>query len=244
MNKITFLNAFHLKMIALLTMLIDNFGMVFYPQVEIYRIIGRISFMLFAFLLVEGTHHTKDFKGYLKRLFIWALISEIPFDLAHSGMVFNWQEQNIFFTLFLSAFGIYILKNSQTALRKISVIIATFFVMNLIKADYGAYGLIVIYLFYFIKSLDIKIIIIQLTSIILVFFGDVLQMWSGMAFIPILLYNQKQGMKTGKLFYSFYAVHLLLFSVINFYLNNLSTKFKNLDFVEKILSMTLQTSLN
>ena len=116
--------------------------------------------------------------------------------------------------------------------------------MNLIKADYGAYGLIVIYLFYFIKSLDIKLIIIQLASIILVFFGDVLQMWSGMAFIPILLYNQKQGMKTGKLFYSFYAVQLLLFSVINFCLNNLLTKFKNLDFVEKILSMTLQTSLN
>lgn len=218
MKNIQIFTAFHLKMIAIITMVIDHFGLMFFPQEQVYRIIGRVSFVLFSFLLVEGTEHTKDIKSYLKRLFIWALISEIPYDLAMTGEVFNIEKQNIFFTLFLSAFGIYQIKTANTMLKKIAVVIATFFVIDLLKADYGAYGLLVVYAFYWIKNLEIKMIVIQLLSTISVFFGHYLQIWSGLAFLPIALYNGKQGIKTGRILYSFYAVHLLLFSVIKIYI--------------------------
>ncbi|MCO7354049.1 TraX family protein [Riemerella anatipestifer] len=216
--KLQIITAFHLKMIAIITMIIDHFGLIFFPQEEIYRIIGRIAFMLFAFLLVEGVEHTKDFKGYLKRLLIWALISEIPFDLAMTGELFNLEKQNVFFTLFLSAFGIYQVKNSKTRIKKIAVIIATFFVIDLLKADYGTYGLMVIYAFYLMKKMEFKLIFIQILSSFATFFVNYLQMWSGLAFLPIVFYNGKQGIKTGKIFYSFYAVHLLLFSVIKIFI--------------------------
>lgn len=207
-------NAFQLKMIALLTMMIDHFGIVFFPQMEIFRIIGRIAFILFAFLLTEGAVHTKDFKGYLKRLLIWAFLSEIPYDLAVNGKLIDWQSQNIFFSLLLSAFGLYQFKVAQTMIKKISTVIATFFVADLLKVDYGVYGLAVVYSFYLIKSIDIKLIVIQVLSSLATFLGYFFQAWSGLAFIPILLYNGKQGIKTGRVFYSFYAAHLLLFSVI------------------------------
>lgn len=207
-------NAFQLKMIALLTMMIDHFGIVFFPQMEIFRIIGRVSFILFAFLIAEGVIHTKDFKAYLKRLLIWAFISEIPFDLAMTGNIFDWHNQNVFFTLFLSTFGIYQIQHSDTRIKKIATIIATFFIADLLNVDYGIYGLAVIYSFYLIKKIELKLIVVQVLSSVSTFFINVFQMWSGLAFIPILLYNGKQGIKTGRMFYSFYAAHLLLFSVI------------------------------
>lgn len=201
-------------------MVIDHFGLIFFPSEEIYRIIGRVAFILFAFLLAEGTKHTKDFKAYLKRLFIWALISEIPFDLAMTGKFFDWQNQNVFWTLFLSAFGIYHLKNAQYLWnsQKLAVIIATLFVGDFINCDYGVYGLAVIYAFYLIKKLEKQVITIQVLSSVATFFINIFQMWSGLAFLPIALYNGKQGIKTGEIFYSFYTVHLLMFSLIKLYL--------------------------
>lgn len=208
------LNAFHLKIIAIATMMIDHFGMVFFPQIEIFRIVGRVAFILFAFLLTEGAVHTRDFKAYLKRLLVWAFLSEIPYDMAVNGKLMDWQSQNIFFSLFLSAFGIYVIKNAVTKIKKIAIVIATFFVADLLKVDFGIYGLAVVYSFYLIKSIDIKLVVIQVLSSLATFLGYVFQIWSGLAFIPILLYNGKQGIKTGRMFYSFYALHLFIFSVI------------------------------
>lgn len=65
----------------------------------IMRAVGRLAFPIFAFLLVEGYRHTSDIRKYFIRLFLFALISEVPFDLASTGQVFDLQKQNIFFTL-------------------------------------------------------------------------------------------------------------------------------------------------
>lgn len=101
------LNSFHLKIIALITMIIDHLGTMFFEEYFILKIIGRITFILYAFMLVEGCFHTKNIRRYLSKLFLWALISEIPFDLANYGVLFNFGHQNIFWTLFLSALSIH-----------------------------------------------------------------------------------------------------------------------------------------
>lgn len=108
-----------LKNIAYLSMFIDHFFAVVFTEViqrysgagheadrlrGIYsagRAIGRIAFILFAFLAAEGFRHTRSRKNYLLRLGCFALLSEIPFDLAFSGKCFNWNSQNVYFTLFL-----------------------------------------------------------------------------------------------------------------------------------------------
>ncbi|NLC03985.1 MAG: TraX protein, partial [Tissierellia bacterium] len=89
-----------LKIIALISMVIDHYGAIFQSGIDIYRIIGRLAFPIYAFLLVEGYTHTRDVKKYGRRLLIFALVSELPFDLAFYGKL-SFTHQNIFFTLFI-----------------------------------------------------------------------------------------------------------------------------------------------
>jgi hypothetical protein len=95
------LSSFTSKCIALSTMAIDHIGAVLLPSPKylLLRLIGRISFPIFCFLIVEGYYRTKNLKKYILRLFAFALISEIPYDLAFKKSFIYLNKQNIFFTL-------------------------------------------------------------------------------------------------------------------------------------------------
>jgi len=100
------MTAFVLKLIASACMLIDHIGAVFPASTPLaFRFIGRIAFPVYAYLVAQGCKHTKNINKYLLRLGVFALISEIPFDLAFYGR-FNWttgflRDTNVFYTLFL-----------------------------------------------------------------------------------------------------------------------------------------------
>lgn len=139
------MNTFRLKIIAIITMLIDHTGAVLFPEPQYFwlRIIGRLSFPIFVFLLVEGFNHTRNVKKYLARLGIFALLSDIPFNLAfynsfNSGsdiridlpaafksadafktfLIKMISHQNIFFTLFLGLLAIYLMSLIEVKFRK------------------------------------------------------------------------------------------------------------------------------
>lgn len=98
------ISGFTLKCIAMLLMIIDHAALIFFAGTIWYlpgRILGRISFPIFCFLIVEGYCHTRSVRRYAGRLFLFALISEIPFDYAFFGRIVFMGYQNVFFTLFL-----------------------------------------------------------------------------------------------------------------------------------------------
>lgn len=214
-----FLNNFTLKMIAILSMLIDHIGYIFLPGDSLYapsRAIGRIAFPIFCFLIVEGFHHTRSHIDYLIRLSIFALISEIPFDLAFFGKLFDFQHQNVYFTLALGLGAIFCLEEMNTHRRyaiPFFLILATAF---LIHCDYGIGGVLLICMFYLTRETPwIRLVLCAL--ILYVFYGTP-ELYGLIAMVPITFYNGKRGPHAQMLFYWFYPVHLLILHLIAVYL--------------------------
>ncbi len=233
MKKI--LNMRHLKIIAYVTMLIDHIGAVIVENVmdnpSIYgislssdtlfyinmalRLIGRLAFPIFAFSIYEGFNKTRDIKKYMLRLFIFAVISEIPFDLAASGKFFDWSYQNVIWTFLFALMGLYIYEKYYQVFIKIFAIGATLALGELFHTDYGAYGVAIIYVFYFLKE-NIKLRNLILGAMFLY------QATAILALVPLEMYNGQKGMKTGRILYYFYPGHLLILYLIlqlmNYYL--------------------------
>lgn len=238
-----------LKNIAYTTMFIDHFFVVVFMAYiqwavmqgnfidyanEIYtvgRAIGRIAFVLFAFMASEGFGHTHSKEKYLLRLGVFALISEIPFDLAINGVFLETGGQNVYFTLFLGVLALYLTDKfrGRLVLQIFSVLLccaAAVFLMT----DYMLMGVLLIVTFYlFRKSFRLKFlagsIVIYFGTVALYivtywgmgfpirlyFEGAVLEMFGLLAFIPIYFYSGEKGKQLPKAcYYLFYPLHLLL----------------------------------
>lgn len=202
------LDNFTLKMLAILSMLIDHVGYIFFPGETIFRAIGRVAFPIFCFLLVEGFHHTRSHVDYLIRLSIFALLSEIPFDLAFFGTMFNWQHQNVFITLALGLISIFCLEEMNNRRRFIFPLILTWAVAYFVHSDYGLGGVVLICMFYMTRNTPWTQLFLC-TFILYIFFGS-FELYGVFAMIPIGLYNGKRGASAKMVFYWFYPLHLLL----------------------------------
>ena len=127
------LNSNKLKLFAIIAMALDHFAMVFfYRRVELIplcprplfyfyytcRSIGRIALPIFIFLMSEGFKYTKNKEKYLLRLILFAIISEIPYNLADAKRFLFPLEQNILFTLFISLLNLYIIEKIHIAIHK------------------------------------------------------------------------------------------------------------------------------
>lgn len=91
-----------LKIIALVTMLIDHVGYIYFPHEMMFRTIGRIAFPIFAYQVAIGFQKTSSRPRYAKRLFIFALISQIPYTWFNPTLSSDWHGLNIMFTLLFS----------------------------------------------------------------------------------------------------------------------------------------------
>ncbi|HCO18035.1 MAG TPA: TraX protein [Tissierellales bacterium] len=221
MNRMEYMNSLILKLIALTTMIIDHYGAIFQPGNLTFRLIGRLAFPIYCFLLVEGFFHTKDVKKYSLRLFLFALISELPFDYAFFGGIY-WGHQNIFFTLFIGLIAMILLEKSKDGsyITKLLVGLSAAFIATVLSTDYAYIGIIYILAFYYthwipsLKRLTIVAAIMFLTNMI---GSSGLQQYSLLALIPLMMYNNKQGLKNKILqlsFYAAYPLHLLLFAIL------------------------------
>ncbi len=215
-----------LKLIAIITMLIDHVGLGvvgrlmmtnpgLYDCYRIMRGVGRIAFPIFVFLLVEGLHNTRNIKKYALRLGIFALISEIPFDLAFHAKILEFTYQNVFFTLFMGLLVIWVMDNAvrvvENKVFRILLMTAAFVTgavaAELLRTDYGAMGILCIAVIYlFSRNRRLQLIA-----------GCIAFLWEAealFAFIPIAFYNGRRGWKLKYIFYVFYPLHLFLIYLV------------------------------
>ena len=209
-----------LKLIACLSMFIDHLGAVCFSGMMGFRIIGRLAFPIYCFLLVEGAVHTRNMKKYILRMGIFALISEVPFDLAFYHRLVYTGHQNVFFTLGLGLLAIWFLEHPieqldiPDVLYKLLVIIAAGLIAEFFNTDYGFTGIAVICIFYYLRGQpQLKY---PIAAILLAAMGGV-EFYAVLALIPILLYNGQRGRQTKVMqycFYIFYPAHLLLIAAL------------------------------
>lgn len=267
-NKHTGLTGYHLKMIALITMLIDHIAAVtiwhvyvasfqikgatwrsefigdkilvwvanhqelVYDIYESMRYIGRMAFPIYCFLLVEGFLHTRSVKKYAMRLFLFALISEVPFDLAITGQWWSLDYSNVFFTLLIGLLLIWALsyvekfhefwneKKWDPFLGKmITMLAGAFFAIVLgrfadtvLMSDYGMAGVFAIAVLYIVRQM--KEIAFVIAIMILSVMSSSSEILALLMLLPLMKYDGTRGKSMKYAFYVFYPAHLFILALI------------------------------
>ncbi len=220
---------FAIKLYAMLFMLVDHIGLLILNNDATFRTLGRMAFPLFCFLLVNGYYHTKSKWKYLGRMLIFAALSEPVFDYAVTGRLLSFNYANVFFTLALGLLGMIISDKTKKfklyagRMLQILVWIILMFTNELINADYGYYGIVLIGSIYCVYGVTERhkqkmAVAIVFVNILYVFVeGNVSQMYSILAVAFILMFEDKQiyvpkWKKIGC--YWFYPLHLLILILI------------------------------
>lgn len=270
------LTSFHLKVIAIISMLIDHFAYIPFSSIlsEAYSVkegtaayaefkqelllwvaknetilwtisdvmhwIGRLAFPLFCFLIVQGFIHTRSKAKYAFRLAIFAVISEIPYDMAFSGCTLSLRNNNVFFTLLtglLMIWGITEVKQwldncnsfkNKTILKKgiyvgailAFTLVASFLVSSVFDSSYGESGVITILIIFLLQSRPALALVIS-TFVLALFNFSFVQLFALPSALLVAMYNQKRGRPIKYFFYVFYPAHLLIFAFIAMWLGNL-----------------------
>ncbi len=234
------MSAFVLKIIALISMTCDHSSYIIFGHFSFLNYIGRIAFPIFAFQISEGYVHTNNLKRYLLRLFVFALISQIPF-MMFSSIYSSTLHLNIFFTLFLGLIAITFFdylnklecKNKYVhylyAFIGLALVIAISIVCNVLNCDYGFYGVSIIFIFYLFKKHKLLMNIAFILCTIIYQLPNVLFSTNSRIYtyiiiftcLPLMfinLYNNKKGKDIKYLLYLFYPLHLLILFCINWLL--------------------------
>lgn len=201
--------------------------------------VGRIAFPIFAFQIAEGYAHTRNFKKYLLRMFLFALISEIPFNFMLSGWWFYPFHQNVMLTFCIALLMLrlmdwaaenpWVLRLTVTA----AALVLGYLLGTVTFVDYGGWGVVTVLVFWLFRNVKFGWLI-QIAALLLInwellggmivtpeFFGIEfrlpLQGFAMAAVVPLLLYNGKQGVNS-KAFqyagYAFYPLHMLILYLI------------------------------
>ena len=213
-----------LKIIAVISMLIDHIGAYIFPDAYWLRCIGRLAFPIFAFFIAEGMRYTRSRKRYVLTLLAFAIISQIPY-----GFLREFYYLNILFTFLIAIFAIFLIENykKNETLYMIYLLLlgsVLLFVEFLNIIDYGIFGVLLILVFYFVKDKKLSlclgaVCLVLLTLKMMLFAGFTLrstvQFLSILSLLLLYFYNGNKGKVNLKwLFYIFYPLHLLVILII------------------------------
>lgn len=218
-----------LKVIACVTMLLDHIGATM-VRGNTLRIIGRIAFPIYCFLMAEGAYHTKNPRKYCLRLAIGLVLSELPFDLAFR-MKPTWEYQSVMVTLLVGILVVEVILNTQSDFAKLLAVCAGFVFAEWAKTDYGGCGVLLVVLFsqtrgkLWLQTIMVAMFAWMLDSVRITVFGlqIPIEMFAVLSMIPIALYSGKKATSSRAIqwcFYLFYPVHLTVLVFVRMLVNH------------------------
>lgn len=230
------ISAVALHAVAMLFMLCDHLWATVIPGNQWLTCLGRLAFPIFAFLIVEGYFHTGNLKRYVLRLLLFAVISEIPFNLMYGSSVIYPFHQNVIWTLLMGLGLIHVnemaAKRDRLYLQIITgcvTVLTGLLAGTLTMVDYYGVGVVTILVFYFFRKrtwwcLLGQILVLYYLNVEILggFYFEVViggrtfpivqQGMALLALIPVWMYRGRKGI-AGKWFqyfcYAFYPVHML-----------------------------------
>lgn len=230
-----------LHILAMVLMLMDHLWATLLPAQDWLTCAGRVAFPIFAFMSVEGYFHTHNFKKYAQRMLLFAVLSEIPFDLMYGGTWFYPVHQNVIWTLLMGLLGIHLMETVRKkqkpwvyVLVSAGVVAAGGILGTLCMVDYYGIGVLTVFIFYFFRGRKWWCLLGQLLALYWVnvqmlgglmypiqLFGMEFELCQQglalLALLPIWLYRGRQGYHS-KPFqyacYAFYPVHMLILVLV------------------------------
>lgn len=206
-------SGFHLKIIAALTMLCSHVykGVLMgHNEFMFLDIIGRIAFPVFCFLLVEGFCYTKNRRKYLFRLWVFAVLSEIPFDVLFYGTYVTFMTQNVLFTMLIGFLTIWGMEKAGNRYQW-PVLVAGMVAAWVCRTDYSVWGIWIIACFYVFRGMKKECFGIQIANMcVSVVLFRWYQIFGLLGLLILWFYNGREGRKWKYFFYIFYPFHMLL----------------------------------
>lgn len=203
-----------LKLVGIITMLIDHIGCILFPHVIIFRIIGRIAFPLFCYTTLIGYYHTKNVWKYILRLLVIGIISQPIYMIAFDKMTLN-----IMFTLIFVLLLYYSLDKKKWYMIPFIVIFSFLF-----KLEYSATYMFLVPMFYYFSSNKFITIIYTLTFYFSYAISETINPITfiptcvtafACLYLPFVLINTNLKIKLNKyFFYLFYPIHILILFII------------------------------
>lgn len=204
-----------IKIIAFSLMVLDHMGFLFFPEWTFLRVLGRLSLPLFAYEIAQGYTRTKNVKIYIIRIFLLAILSQIPYYL-----IFNNGYLNVLFTLGIGLVIILIINSSYKLVVKIIYIFFLIFIVDVLYFEYGIYCLLMIVVFYLFEERYAVLIVAQL--LVTLFGVNIYEFPSyqlmALLSIPLIMLLRYVDFKIPKIIsYSFYPAHLIIFLIVRSY---------------------------
>ncbi|MDQ0193195.1 TraX family protein [Paenibacillus wynnii] len=208
-----------MQLIAMLTMLIDHIGYIFFPQDMAWRYVGRIAFPIYCYALVQGHLHTSSKPKYLLRLLLIAVLAQLPYNLALDP-----HGLNVVFTLLLSALVLVVLDRFPNPWLGLIMVAGVSVIMDYFPVDYGAYGLLLVLIYRYTQSYWMVLGHLLLNTFYLFYSGWVIQMASLLptfiiVFVPAFWGHLEKRRVPRIAWWSFYPGHLLILALIKLYSN-------------------------
>ena len=240
MKRYLFLSGNTLKIIAAFCMLVDHIGVMFFPGVQIFRIVGRIALPIFAFMIAEGCRYTRNKLRYFLTVFILGVLCQVVYFIYDGDTYLS-----ILITFSISILLIYLFQFFKslvfdkyallflkvlTGILFVASIISVYFLNEVLEIDYGFYGCMMPLFasaFHFENTKDSNIskfiasryfglASMSVCMLLLALSNGTRQFYSFLAIPILLLYNGKRGKTNMKyFFYIFYPAHLLILELIN-----------------------------